>query len=365
MKGAWGILLILLAGGEVRAQNAPAMPLDTGKQIFDAACNGCHGPGGKGQPQTTLGFEPPDTFPDFTDCNGSSRERVADWRATIHEGGSPRGFSEIMPSFAEALTREQIGKVADYLRSLCSEPAWPRGELNLPRGFLTEKAFPEDEWVLSTSATRRTVGNELSYEKRFGAKTQLELAFPANFAKRENKDWIGGIGDFVIGLKRVLAFGQNTILSVQGEVAAPTGNRQQGLGAGLTTFETFAAFGQILPGDSFFQFQGGFELPVSTENVSSAAFGHFNFGKTLKANKGWGREWIPMVEFAADRDLESGAKINWDIAPQMQVALNKRQHIRASAGYQIPLNNTSGRSKQVVFYILWDWFDGGIRDGWK
>ena len=76
-------------------------------------------------------------------------------------------------------------------------------------------------------ATVPSVSSELAYEKRFGAKTQLELAFPANFAKRDSNDWIGGIGDFVIGLKRVLAFGRNSILSVQGEVAVPTGNRQQ------------------------------------------------------------------------------------------------------------------------------------------
>src|SRR5262249_6091622 len=126
----------------------PELKLDTGKEIFEAACIACHGPGGKGQPQSTLGFEPPSTFPDFTDCNGSAREKNFDWRATIHEGGRARGFVEIMPSFAEALNADQIEKVMQYLREQCTEPAWPRGELNLPRALVTEKAFPEDEWVL-------------------------------------------------------------------------------------------------------------------------------------------------------------------------------------------------------------------------
>jgi hypothetical protein len=40
--------------------------------------------------------------PDFSDCNGSSRESTFDWRATIHEGGPTRGWVDIMPSFAEA-----------------------------------------------------------------------------------------------------------------------------------------------------------------------------------------------------------------------------------------------------------------------
>src|SRR5262245_66278471 len=84
------------------AQNPTSeLRLETGQQIFEAACIGCHGPGGKGQPQSTLGFEPPDTYPDFSDCNGSAREKTYDWRAVIHEGGRARGFVEIMPSFRE------------------------------------------------------------------------------------------------------------------------------------------------------------------------------------------------------------------------------------------------------------------------
>jgi hypothetical protein len=49
----------------------------------------------------------------------------------------------------------------------------------------------------------------------------------------------------------------------------------------------------------------------------------------------------------------------------MQVSLSKRQHILASVGVQFPVNNTMGRSTQVLFYVLWDWFDGGWREGWK
>src|SRR6187399_1929794 len=101
-----GVMTALWLGGVVLAQTtepttasaARELNLVTGKEIFEAACIGCHGPGGRGQPQTTLGFELPPTFPDFSDCNGSTRERVADWRATVHEGGAGRGFSDIMPS---------------------------------------------------------------------------------------------------------------------------------------------------------------------------------------------------------------------------------------------------------------------------
>ena len=80
-----------------------------------------------------------------------TRERTWDWRAIIHEGGPRRGFSEIMPAFGDALTLEQIDKAMAYLREQCPDPTWPLGELNLPRPLFTEKAFPEDEWVLQTS----------------------------------------------------------------------------------------------------------------------------------------------------------------------------------------------------------------------
>ena len=73
--------------------------------------------------------------------------------------------------------------------------------------------------------------------------------------------------------------------------------------------------------------------------------------------------WSPMVELLADRDLRTGAKTNWDVLPQFQVTLNRRQHIRANVGVRVPASNREGRSAQVVFYLLWDWFDGGLSGG--
>jgi hypothetical protein len=274
-----------------------------------------------------------------------------------------------MPSFAEALNLDQIDKVIRYLRGLCTESGWPLGELNLPRPLVTEKAFPEDEWVLATAVNASGAGgvsSELIYEKRFGTKNQLEFVAPFNFLQRDNRSWIGGIGDLVLGYKRTLFHTGNTgsIFSLQGEVAMPTGNRLRDLGSGVTTFETFAAFGQRLPRLSFLQIQAGAELPANTERVPQAAFWRTAFGKTFAQNQGFGRIWTPMIEFLADRDLETGAKTNWDIVPQMQVALSKRQHILANIGVRTPINNIAARTTQVMFYVLWDFFDGGLREGW-
>ena len=71
-----------------------------------------------------------------------------------------------------------------------------------------------------------------------------------------------------------------------------------------------------------------------------------------------------MVEFLAARDLVDSAKTNWDVLPQMQVTISKRQHIRFDFGIRIPVNNTSGRPVQTTFYLLWDWQDGRLNEGW-
>jgi hypothetical protein len=71
-----------------------------------------------------------------------------------------------------------------------------------------------------------------------------------------------------------------------------------------------------------------------------------------------------MLELVADRNLQTGATTNWDLVPQFQVTLNARQHIRADLAYRVALNNTAGRANEVMFYFLWDWFDGGLFEGW-
>jgi mono/diheme cytochrome c family protein len=349
--------------------NTGKLKLTTGKEIFLAACVGCHGPDGKGMPDTTVGFEKPDTFPDFSKCDQTTPELDKDWKAIIRDGGSGRGFSPIMPSFSEALTSQQMDLVIRHLRSLCTDRAWPRGELNFPRAIVTEKAFPEDEVVVTTAMNTHGapgVENEIAYERRIGAKSQLEVSVPVGFT-HESGRWLGGVGDIGIGLKRVLfsSLRHGSILSTQGEIILPTGNRAKGLGSGVTTFEGFAAYGQLLPDDWFFQAQAGLDQPTHTGTAPRAAFWRMALGKSFRQGLGLGRLWSPITELVADRDFETGARTNWDVVPQFQVTLNKRQHVRFAIGTRIPATNTAGRSKQLVFYLLWDWFDGGLLEGWK
>lgn len=121
----------------------------SGKEIYEAGCAGCHGGDGKGAPQSTLGFEKPDTFPDFTRCDQTTPEDDWAWKSVIGDGGPSRGFSQIVPSFSGALGPAQIDAVVQY-----KQKGWPRGELSLPLPLVIEKAFPEDEEVVITSIKR-------------------------------------------------------------------------------------------------------------------------------------------------------------------------------------------------------------------
>ncbi len=71
-----------------------------------------------------------------------------------------------------------------------------------------------------------------------------------------------------------------------------------------------------------------------------------------------------MLEVAGQRDLERGARTQWDVIPELQVTLSARQHVRADLGYLIPVSDTAGRPRQIMLYVLWDWFDGGLFEGW-
>jgi hypothetical protein len=71
-----------------------------------------------------------------------------------------------------------------------------------------------------------------------------------------------------------------------------------------------------------------------------------------------------MVELTAGREFASDADIRYSIVPQIQITLNKRQHIMFNIGVREPLNERDVRNSQVVFYLLWDWFDGTLLEGW-
>jgi hypothetical protein len=273
----------------------------------------------------------------------------------------------MMPAFGEALSAEEIMAILAYVREFCGEADWPRGELNLPRAMFTEKAYPEDEAVWTTGVGGEgwgEVSNELIYERRFGARNQIELILPFGF-RDAPEGWKGGIGDVGIGVKRAVFhdLASGTILSLAGEVIVPTGNADEGFGVGVARLEPFLAFGQVLPSDGFMHLQAGAEFPVGGDEVESEAFWRGAIGKSFTEGR-FGRTWSPMVEVLAARELTNGATTHWDVVPQFQVTLNTRQHVMANVAARVPVNDTDTRRTQLLIYLLLDWFDGGLLDGW-
>jgi hypothetical protein len=178
--------------------------------------------------------------------------------------------------------------------------------------------------------------------------------------------WQRGLGDISFGVKRVLghSLDRGYILSAGGEVIFPTGKEDRGLGSGTTVFEPFVVFGQMLPGGSFVQAHAALELPADTAQAGREALWRVAAGRTFVQAGGHGRAWSPMFELLAARELESGARVHWDVVPQMQVTLNQRHHIRLNAGVQVPVNDRRGRGTRLMAYLLWDWWDGGFFEGW-
>ena len=380
-----------------RAANGEDLANASGEAIYSASCANCHGLDGTGLAPSLLAFE--EEIPDFTDCDFAAREPDGDWIAVAHEGGPVRGFSEMMPAFRGALTEEQLGRVMGYIRTLCTDDNWPRGELNLPRPLLTEKAYPEDEWVVEVGLDLEGDGGATAayvYEQRFGPRSQIEIVIPYGWQSGHGHDhdedgqagaqphaagsgasrsassgsassdegFRHGFGDVVVGVKHALYHDLDAgrIFSLGGEVILSTGDEQAGLGAPGSALEAFASFGQILLDDAFVQAHAGLEAPLY-RNGASAGFSRVALGRSFTQGQ-WGRTWTPMLEVQVKRYFESGAETRLDLVPQFQVSLNTRQHVLANFGWLIPVAGGDDRSVRFLTYVLLDWFDGGFFEGW-
>jgi mono/diheme cytochrome c family protein len=361
---------MIVATGLLLAATSRQLPAQTeadGAILYAASCAACHASDGRGRTAAELGFLTP--VPDFTDCDFANREPDADWGAIIHQGGPVRGFDRLMPSFGQALSQTEIDAILLHVRAFCRNPDWPRGELNLPRALFTEKAYPEDEAVIEGSFT--TAGNDsyafnFLWEQRFGTRNQIEVSLPIQRVDLGDPGgWVTGAGDLSVGIKHVLkhSIEKGSILSAGGEYVLATGDEERGLGKGSDVFESYLAWGKILPGDSFVQLQGVAEFPTDSRFNDELVF-RAAAGRTLTFGSPYGRAWTPMLEVQGKREDEPGADTDWDIVPQFQVTLNTRQHVIAATGLRVPVTNRSSRDVEFVFYLLWDWFDGGVLEGW-
>ena len=337
------------------------------RAVFTKACAACHGDDGRGRSASELGFDTP--LPDFTDCDFAMREPNADWYAIVHEGGPIRGFNRMMPAFGEALQPEEIEAALARIRSFCTDARWPRGELNMPRALFTEKAYPEDEAVITTTLIGEgndSITHEFIWEQRFGHLNQMELILPITRADLgDPQGWQSGTGDLGIGVKHTLrhSLERGAILAVGGELVLPTGDETKGFGNESTVLEAHVLYDKLLPRDAFLQLQGIVEFPTDSALEDEAVF-RGAIGKTWTVDAPFGRTFTPMLETLGSRELESGATTEWDIVPQVQVSLSQRQHVLGAIGIRQPVTDRGNRQTELVIYLLWDWYDGGVLEGW-
>jgi mono/diheme cytochrome c family protein len=308
-------------------------PADTGEVLFRAWCSSCHGADGKGVSKSMTRLAVPAA--DLASC-ANTAETEEQWVGVVRNGGAAYGLSMDMPSFGDNATREQIEAVVRFARSLCHESGWPPGELNFPRAFLAEKAFPENELVLVAQDREQ----QLIYERRVGKRAQIEAI------ARTNLD--GG----PIFESATAALKYNVFYRVKGgligtlglELTPPLGRQNE------LELEPYFAFGLspgtglAIQGEALATFEDGFE------------------GGTL--NLGIAREissrLVPMIEGAWTIPRLGGQ--SFGLYPQLWVRLSRLGHVAASIGSAIPL--TGQENAKLIAFILWDFGDAPLYRGW-
>ncbi len=339
--------------------NVSAYAAETDRELYEAACASCHGRDGRGAPEGTR-IEVP--LPDFTDCSIVTAETTGNWVALVADGGPALGLSSQMPSFADSLTEEEIREVITYLRGFCPDPSWPVADLNFRRPLLTGKAFPENELVLTVSFEKsresRSVVNELSFEKRFGARGMVEVALPIAYNAPRGGAATGGAGDLTLAYKHVMLASQQygAIAALSLGLVLPTGDRDRGLGDGTVGLGPSFRAGKTL---GPFVLQGEIKavLPADVDKAPRRLLYRAALQFPLSPLKSG---WVPALEFEADTKVEGQAPDVYSLAPMLYKGLSKRGHVALAVGAKIPVAGAQAFDYQINAFLLWEYLDGGL-----
>lgn len=339
------------------------------KQIFQNNCSACHGPVGKPDPDNPM-FNQLGILPaNFTDPLFSSREPSKDWFMVVKEGGAAKGFSEIMPAFKEILTDDEIKKVVKYIKTLSGEHSYPSGDMNFILPIRTKKAFPEDEvvWKLRYQDNTNNSGedqlrNVLEIEKRIFKRTQLSIELSHTIDDGIDNGH-GNFDQIEPGIKHVVYENQSQqfIASVGALMAIKIEESDDS-----NEFIPYVAAGKRLSDTLTFQGTARSTLPLdkfSDGNVEVSGVVHWSPSP-------WPRSLHPGLElvssFPIDRGTGTGRKSfsQLSLIPQTQISLNKRGNILLNLGVEVPLTDTDRYDYRGYLYLIWDFADGSLFDGW-
>jgi mono/diheme cytochrome c family protein len=350
----------------VQAQSAP--PPVTVAEQWGAWCARCHADDGSGQVnEPTITVEPMD----FTDCKIASAETDADWERAIAKGGLGVGLSSQMPAFEDSLSGEQIRAFVSHMRTFCNEPGWPSGNSNFPRPILTEKAFPENEFLIlpavshwnedpAPSITEATL--VALYERRIGRRSMIEIEVPM-VGSNALTAWTSGIGDVAVAFKHaVFATAGDPrkgspprIVSLGLEVVLPSGDRFKTHGSGTTTFEPFVSAGMMLH-RWYVQGELRVELPVDRLRADRALVYRTYVGRdTSLAPNAW-TIGVELTGVGHYRLLGVTTNVV-ALTPQVRKGLTGTGALAAAAGVTLPINKRDAQGVKWVGYLLWEYLE--------
>jgi hypothetical protein len=295
-------------------------------EMWGAWCARCHAADGTGKiEEPTVNVEPMD----FTDCKLTTAEPDADWERAIAKGGPGVGLSPQMPGFEDSLTPEQIAGFVSHIRTFCTDTGWPSGNTNFPRPILTEKAFPENEFLILPAINHeREYQVTALYERRLGKRSMFEIGVPV-----END----GVGDVDIAIKHAVHASGFQIVSLGLETS---------LSRDTAVFEPFVSAGTMLR-DWYLQGQFKVELPVDRAKADRAIVYNAYLGRDTSASP---TTWTVGVEL-------NGENQELDLTPQVRKGLTGTGALAASIGVMLPLNEREERGVRWVGYLLWEYLE--------
>jgi mono/diheme cytochrome c family protein len=356
---AWASAADLAQAAETERPAQAAADETDGRAIYADACAACHGEDGRGRTATAIDVP----LPDFTDCQIATSEPDSNWLPLIAHGGTALGLSTSMPAFDGALTPEQQRAVLAYVRSFCADPAWPRGDLNFPRPIFFDKAFPEDEFVLSPTFVEardaREIGGELAYEHRVGARGQIEAALPALLSDvKHGGPTAGGLGDLALAYKQVVYAGlePRAIAALATDLVLPTGEPTKETGAGTVAFEPALLGGAAFAG-FILQAQLRAELPIDVDRAPRVMLYRVALQYPLGAMR---RSLVPALELESAQRIEGDFHDATVLGPTFYVPLSLRGHVALGLGAQVPVSAYHPFDYRVGAILLWDYLDGPL-----
>jgi mono/diheme cytochrome c family protein len=309
----------------------------SGDSLYTAWCSHCHGADARGTPAASTRLAVPPA--DLASCAASTPETEAQWVGIVTRGGEAYGLSRDMPAYGGAASEAQIRAVVRYVRSLCRDRSWPPGELNFPRAFLVEKAYPENELVLVTHGHEQ----QAIYEHRLGRRLQFEAEVVALFDSLD-RPFEGGSASLKYNVWHSLD--RRALATLGAEVTPPLGRRDR------WEIEPYVAGGiERARFDLQVQIVAGWEEAEGVSGVSyRAALGRpiGRFTPTLEA--GWN---VPADGASA-----------LSLYPQLWFRLSRLGHVAGSVGAEVPARGVSPPRSRLIAFLLWDFGDAPLFRGW-